>query len=187
MFSEELKKSTLHVHQGVEEQLVSRIRKINSVSGYVELLKVMYGFYTPVQRGLDGFVRNGGVSELTGRDPEWLLNDIRFFSPVNEEDIRLCEDIPPIISLPAALGVMYVTEGSALGGQIITKMIIRNSGISPNGAFSFLNAYGDRTGAVWNQFKTILNRPRPRNEQEQISEAAMSTFLSFNQWISEYE
>ena len=48
------------------------------------------------------------------------------------------------------LGLMYVTEGSVLGGQVILKNIKKRLGDDTAG--SFLNVYGQQTGHLWKSF-----------------------------------
>jgi heme oxygenase len=87
---------------------------------------------------------------------------------------RLMEDLKQLgIASPAAgqtfadarysenpafnLGILYVSEGSTLGGKVIMKNILAATKPGINEACRFLDAYGDRTGSRWKTFLTILD------------------------------
>lgn len=54
-----------------------------------------------------------------------------------------------------ALGLMYVLEGSTLGGRVIRRSIEAQRG-DMNG-LSFLDPYGDRVGERWKSFLAVLD------------------------------
>jgi heme oxygenase (biliverdin-IX-beta and delta-forming) len=183
MFSDELKSCTMHVHAGLEKKLVSKIRKVKTVSDYIALLRVMYGYYKPFQERIQP-----GISQnITVRYADDILNDIRDLGSAEHQQIPVCEHIPPLNTPASVLGALYVTEGSTLGGQIITKMIAKQLNISCEKGFTFFNAYGDDTHVMWEKFKHVLNHPRPHNEQTEMKNAAIETFSTFNAWITENE
>ena len=57
--------------------------------------------------------------------------------------------------LSAALGWLYVAEGSALGGRVMRKAMIRD-GIDLTG-LDFLDPHGDETGPRWLRFLALLD------------------------------
>ncbi|MDR7334227.1 biliverdin-producing heme oxygenase [Roseateles asaccharophilus] len=59
----------------------------------------------------------------------------------------------PEASLPAAFGSLYVIEGSALGGQVITPWLKRDLGLEPGRGASYFHGHGERTGAMWRDFR----------------------------------
>jgi len=54
------------------------------------------------------------------------------------------------------LGIMYVTEGSSLGGQFILKNI--KAALGADAPSGFLNVYGSQTGSRWKEFLEDLGR-----------------------------
>ena len=56
----------------------------------------------------------------------------------------------------AALGWVYVAEGSMLGGRIIRRRLTAG-GLDLDG-LSFLDPYGEETGARWRAFMTLLDQ-----------------------------
>jgi heme oxygenase len=66
----------------------------------------------------------------------------------------------PLFPAPAsaaeALGMLYVLEGSTLGGRFIAGALAARGVTDPD--LAFLDPYGDETGARWRAFLTVLAR-----------------------------
>ena len=82
-----------------------------------------------------------------------------------ELDIRALGGSPPprpfsasdVLSVPKALGALYVLEGSTLGGQVISRAVGRGLGAGTKGR-AFFTGHGPRTGALWSSFAAALDR-----------------------------
>lgn len=97
-------------------------------------------------------------------------------------------DIPrclPACSVPAAFGSLYVIEGSALGGQVITPRLKRDLGLEPGRGASYFHGFGDFTGGMWREFRLraaeeigtdATCRREACRAAEQTFEALISTF-----------
>ncbi len=55
-----------------------------------------------------------------------------------------------------AFGAMYVMEGSTLGGNVIAKQLKRNPEFE-NLEFNYFGIYGENTGRLWQEFKSIID------------------------------
>ena len=55
-----------------------------------------------------------------------------------------------------ALGLLYVLEGSSLGGRMVLRALADRGVEEP--ALAFLDPYGAATGALWRGFLTVLER-----------------------------
>lgn len=60
--------------------------------------------------------------------------------------------LPTLDSLPAALGSLYVLEGSALGGQFIAAQARRLLGLTPAHGASYFHGCGTSTVPRWRDF-----------------------------------
>lgn len=60
-----------------------------------------------------------------------------------------------VLTVPQALGALYVLEGSTLGGQIIRRAVAPALGTK---ALAFFTGHGARTGALWSSFVAALDR-----------------------------
>lgn len=57
-----------------------------------------------------------------------------------------------VTDLAAALGYMYVIEGSMLGGQVLLRQVKKKLGFDENHGASFFGGYGADTGKYWKRF-----------------------------------
>jgi len=82
----------------------------------------------------------------------------------------------PAADLSTALGWLYVAEGSALGGRVMRKAMIRD-GIDLTG-LDFLDASGSDVGARWSRVLGLLSAAVAdgRATQEAVISAALSAF-----------
>lgn len=55
----------------------------------------------------------------------------------------------------AAWGSVYVMEGSALGGQLISRQLAA-AGLRPDRGAAYFHGWGDATGALWRETRTVL-------------------------------
>jgi heme oxygenase (biliverdin-IX-beta and delta-forming) len=102
------------------------------------------------------------------------------------EEIGRCTRLPAILNQDAALGCLYVQEGSRLGGVIISRELERRFGIGERSGASFFSSSGPEVGGLWKEFCSLL-RQRVEGEpaRHQCLEAAEETFASLEFWIRE--
>lgn len=55
-----------------------------------------------------------------------------------------------------AFGILYVMEGSTLGGNMIAKQLSKYDEFK-NFEFAYFRCYGEKTGFFWKNFKEIMN------------------------------
>ncbi len=182
MLNEQLKDSTQPSHQALEKKMVSIIKKIRTRQDYVKFLKLMYGYYSALEKRVQDYVSDMEIGKR--RKAERLLEDISYFESTATPDI--CKELPPITSHAEALGAMYVMEGSTMGGKIIAKMIEGQAGINGPSGFSFFNGYGEENGRMWEEFKVFLNRPFDEIEKLNLILTANRTFITFYNWIDKH-
>jgi heme oxygenase (biliverdin-IX-beta and delta-forming) len=182
MLNDQLRDSTHPSHEELEKKMVSIIRKIRSKQDYVRFLKLMYGYYSALERRVQEYVSDTEIGKR--RKAERLLEDISYFESTDTP--ALCKELPPICSHAEALGAMYVLEGSTHGGPVIAKMIEGQAGINGPSGFSFFNGYGEETGKMWEEFKAILNRPFDEMEKLNLISTANRTFRTFYNWIDKH-
>ncbi len=77
----------------------------------------------------------------------------------------------------AALGSLYVLEGSALGGQVIAREMYRQHGLDCGNGAAYFNGWGARTGPMWTEFKAILEHHDAQGVDRQAAcDGAIGTF-----------
>lgn len=80
-------------------------------------------------------------------------------------------------SLPEALGIAYVLEGSTLGGNVIRKALQRHTDLPQSCQFHYYDCYGDQLGQRWLEFSRIVNQHLTDSHDIQSAcQAAIETF-----------
>lgn len=62
----------------------------------------------------------------------------------------------PMADVAGALGSMYVIEGSALGGQVITPLLKQHLGLTPSHGARYFHGHGPATAAMWREFREVI-------------------------------
>lgn len=185
MLSSSIKDFTRTVHHNLEKTLIARIKGITNVEAYIGLLAMMYGFYEPMEKAIDRYMSAGSIPHYAlRRKASALLDDIRFFIPGYQPQ-ALAKQLPVINSYPAALGSMYVMEGSTLGGKIIAGMVQNQLQLQHGTGTSFFNSYGNEADKMWQSFRSKLDEPFSDTDKTTIITAAENTFKTFKTWVEQ--
>jgi len=100
--------------------------------------------------------------------------------------------IPPFeiaIDFPAAIGIMYVLEGSTMGGRYLAQRLTYLTGVDAMPATRYFQAYGDQTMARWQEYCLFLDRygvQHPEME-EQVVDAACYLFRYLEELMHELD
>lgn len=187
MLSSSIKDFTRNVHHDLEKTLIARIKGIITIEAYTALLAMMYGFYEPVEKGIDQYITGDDIPHYAlRRKASALLDDIRFFIP-GYQPPTLAAELPLINSYPTALGSMYVMEGSTLGGKIIAGMVQKQLQLQQGEGTSFFNSYGNEADKMWQSFREKLDVPFSDVDKNAILTAAEDTFKTFKTWVERHE
>lgn len=95
--------------------------------------------------------------------------------------------LPSVDHPAAAIGCLYVLEGSTLGGQFISKHFQTSLGIAPETGGRFFHGYGPQTAARWREFGLWAEQQSARGGEDfdtRAANAASATFHSFAQWLN---
>jgi hypothetical protein len=63
----------------------------------------------------------------------------------------------PLGDLAEVLGSLYVIEGSALGGRVITPHLKRTLGLGQGRGASYFHGFGGEAGVMWNNFRVLAS------------------------------
>jgi heme oxygenase len=164
--------------------MVPFIKNVHDVAAYSKLLRLFYGYYKPLQDAVDEHINVAVVPDYGRlRKAEWILDDLKTLGqPVN--NLPLYHPAFSIQSNAAALGALYVTEGSTLGGKVICKMIATNLGKTNMEGFKFFNGYGNETGGHWKKFLQVLDIYSDTDDEAVIIESANEVFAGFKSWMN---
>jgi heme oxygenase len=180
---ERLRHGTRHDHARMER----RLDILNRLSDPRRRRAVMTRFWL-LHRGVEPI-----LSRLLG-DVEGLDYEARRKSPLLAADVEAlggpllegASPVPPLqTSSPGeALGLLYVLEGSTLGGRIIRReMATRGETMVGLGYF---DAYGALTGQRWRAFTAVLDREAERGDEgtrDAIARGADLGFRHVEAWL----
>lgn len=172
-----LRRETRDLHERLERTFALPA----SLTEYRRQLLVMHGFVAPLE----------GQLLLQRSLPEELLEG-RAKVPLLDADLErldvalgplprpLCADLPRIENPMQATGVMYVLEGSTLGGQMIARHVRATLGVDV--PCSYYQSYGPEVPSKWEQFRQYLRRIETPDEQRVVVMSARETFEKLESW-----
>ena len=179
-FRQRIKAATQPYHDQTE-QLPTRSVGEFTLDDYRDFLLTSWLFHRSLEPVLTDFWPESLKERLqwSDRRKTWRL----------EQDLAELEvdfrGIPPlpfnVATVPEALGAMYVSEGSTLGGMMMKKMWEDHPVIGQHSSFAFLGCYGKQTGSRWKSFVEVLEEGVPRPADEEAAIASAQTTFEFYQ------
>lgn len=92
--------------------------------------------------------------------------------------------MPELVTIPQVLGCLYVIEGATLGGQIITRHLQANLGITPETGGAFFAGYGVENGVRWQAFGAMITAAAAQfGGEDEIVASANRTFETLELWL----
>jgi len=186
MILKKLRQQTSERHAAVESRL-PLVDPALSRAAYEEILERFYGFYLPLEAQLlaVSFWREIGFEVEARRKVSRLERDLQKLGGGTElARLPNCAELPEITSPAQALGCLYVVEGATLGGQIITRHLQKNLGITPESGGAFFAGYGPETGARWQEFGAMITAQAERLGQDDVIVASANrTFETLEHWL----
>ncbi len=189
-FLQKLRSKTANSHQLIEQNSASQLLMSQDVTipQYAQYLKSMQGFVYGFEKEVFLLLMHYPLLQLDERRKAHLI----------QEDLAMLNytAVQPYASdelfnanyqtVPAALGGMYVLEGSTLGGQIINKHLLHTLGNSVAGKTTYLIAYAGQTGSMWKSFLKLLCEAATTSNEEEIIDSAVNTFSLLNNCLSQH-
>jgi heme oxygenase (biliverdin-IX-beta and delta-forming) len=177
----EVKNATQSLHAEVEELLLPRLAAIKTEGDYAVVLKMFYGFFQPLEKRLQQQVPPADLPDLhERRKAHSILRDLQMLGQ-NPANLSLCHLLPPVANTAQAFGVLYVLEGSTLGGRTIARVLSKNGAV-PENALTFFSGYNEETGNKWKAFLAALNK---QENTAAVTESAVDTFYYLKRWMQQ--
>ena len=184
-----LRSKTANSHQLIEQNNVSQSLMSQNVTTiqYAEYLSKMYSFVHGFEKIVFPLLKHYEVLQLDDRRKSHLIKAdlalLNYNAVQRYENDELFSN--HYQTAAAALGGMYVLEGSTLGGQIISRHLSKILGNSVDGKTTYLTAYTGQTGSIWKNFLQLLCVEGNRNGfEEEIIASAVNTFSLLNKCLS---
>lgn len=185
-FLENLRSKTSPSHTSLEDLPISKIIVDPKITNedYILYLNLMhdvvknledniYPILTPIIDDLDQRIK----APILANDILFAKGKIKpFQAPFNTAEI----------SVPFAMGMMYVVEGSTLGGRFILKNIQESLGFNEENGASYFSGYGNKTGSFWKKFLNILTDFEDEtNSADEIIRGADYAFSTIHKHLAE--
>ena len=126
------------------------------------------------------------ISDLSERKKAHLiLNDLKNIGSEKKQTFSPLKNSSEI-SIPFAMGMMYVVEGSTLGGRFILKNIQESLNFTEENGASYFSGYGNKTGSFWkNYLNSLSDFEAQNNSEEEIIAGADYAFRIIGKHLSE--
>lgn len=126
-----------------------------------------------------------GFSYADRRKTDWLAQDIAALGELPAQP-AMQRQIPLPTDIAGLIGTLYAIEGSTLGGQVISRHLRANLGLTAENGARFFNAYGDETENRWAAFcvyaESIVSDP---DQCRRAAEAALQVFNSLEELLDD--
>lgn len=176
LLSDYIKENTRQFHDAVESKFESQkiFDKSYTLNNYRQILWFNYLFHLNFEDKVFEKIDDHTAREiqLEERRKLYLLEldlkslDMESAEPNHEFSVA---------SEAEAFGILYVMEGSSLGGNVIKKHLLQNpefSGLD----FHYFGCYGEKTGELWNNFKEILNNKFTESQFPEVLAGATKAY-----------
>lgn len=153
---------------------------------YTQIIALFYGFYRPMEAGLqrlktlapDQRFPLRARTELLERDLIALGRGAHAIS-----ELPTCSDLPDLYNAEHFAGCLYVLEGASLGGQVITRHLRKRLKLTEHGGTAFFAGDGALTAARWRCVLEWLEHVSHSGLRvEQIVTSACATFRALAKW-----
>lgn len=150
-FLDKLRLSTSPLHKQLESVPLSQVivSPEITVQKYAEYLLVMEDIVKDVEVKVYPVISNF-ISDIDQRKKLSSIQDdlkVLGFSVLNENTAFDAD-----FEIPFALGIVYVMEGSTLGGRVILKNIEKQLGFNADNGAKYFSGYKENTGSLWKSF-----------------------------------
>ena len=150
------------------------------VAAYSEVILILYLVFDCAYKELSDIDFQPLKIDLgsIGRRRDWLAADLHA--------LATALPAPQSLGLGHGFGCLYVLEGSALGGRVISKRVKQTLGLGPATGGAYFHGLGRQTASHWSDFLTALNMIPAKSAMGANAEGgAIATFLAFRQAISQ--
>lgn len=186
---QQLRVSTRAAHASIET--VPALNRLLSpdlgAAAYVETLRRLHAFHAGIEPGLIRALRgrSHAASLLDGNRLGAMADDITWFGATPLPPRR---PLPGANGVAAALGVLYVVEGSNLGGRVIGRHVTKSLGIGPaTGGSYHCGLTAEDARRRWQVLEETLRIEIDvaGSGGEALTGAALATFGALEAWMRE--
>lgn len=186
-FLNNLRTKTAESHKELEALPISKsiVDPKITIQEYALYLSLMHDVVQNLEENIYPIL-SGVISDLCERKKAHLiLNDLKNIGSEKKQTFSPLKNRSEI-SIPFAMGMMYVVEGSTLGGRFILKNIQENLGFTEEKGASYFSGYGNKTGSFWkNYLNSLTDFEAQNNSEKEIIAGADYAFRVIGKHLSE--
>ncbi len=180
-----LRHATLQYHVRLNHHplLVGITQPNYNLANYHKLLFTYFHLYKALESLINEFLgRQHCVFDYDKRYKlAWLIDDLAYMHQ-DSPQLSCSLNLPALNTVGQLVGVLYVIEGSTLGGQLISRSLNEHHGLTRNTGARFFYGYGENTAIMWQNFIDFADCISGDEIQCRAAEdAACQTFQLFNQ------
>ena len=179
-FLNTLRAKTAASHKRLEDIGLSTriVRPDVTLDEYKQYLQLMHPVHADAEQYIYPLLKNLVTDVDARKKAHYITNDlvqVGHTSPVAPK-LPFTEKMPQM-SEAFALGVMYVIEGSTLGGRVILKNIQPALQLSEDNGATYFAGYRADTGPAWQRFLQVLTSyPNSEADEQEIIAGADFAF-----------
>lgn len=167
-FLQKLREYTTDLHTALEDLPISKSITSPDIlkEEYSLYLKLMYEVIADTEQNIYPILQEI-ISDMDNRyKSKYLQQDL------NNLNVNAVTNSNPVSSnitdnsTAFALGIMYVVEGSSLGGRVILKNIQSALGYDENNGARYFAGYGQTTGSSWKNFLAMMTEYQEKTQSE---------------------
>ncbi|WP_237493631.1 biliverdin-producing heme oxygenase [Modestobacter sp. L9-4] len=179
-----LRTETAAEHQAVEDTL-DLLSPALTRDRLTDVLTRMHGFWLSAEASLDAWA-DAEPADAAGVDWPRRRRAALFAADraaLGSPGAAPQPALPAVEGTDAALGRMYVLEGSSLGGIFIDRHLATLPQLAAVGRLSSFSPYGEETGSMWHAFRTTTRaRIAGGGDADRLVAAAQETFGALAGW-----
>jgi heme oxygenase len=183
-----LKNHTSTAHKQLENtRFLKRLFAVDyTTAEYTQLLSYFYSYFAAVEPLLFADLPTESHTYLQHRTKTHLLQQDLISLGVNPDALVVSHILPPLTTFAQKMGVLYVLEGSLLGGRIIGQHLKSHFGEHVLLPLNFYSCYGADLHLQWQNFSIFMGQSFNHQGDaviNEVIESATQTFVSLQQWI----
>jgi heme oxygenase len=152
---------------------------------FIHLLERFHGFHAVWEPRVDRMMGNEAAFLVPRHRTHRAAQDLMALGHTARDiaELPLCLAAARLVSSPeAAIGSLYVMEGSTLGGQITSLCLQRAAWLPPDG-LGYFDPYGPATGTMWRYFRIWAATASKFGSADAIIAGAVETFHTLQAWL----
>ncbi|RRJ89239.1 biliverdin-producing heme oxygenase [Flavobacterium macacae] len=186
-FLNNLKAKTSEPHKQLEALPISMsiIAPTITVEEYALYLSLMHDVVQNLENDIYPILQEE-IADLDERKKaQQILSDLKVAGSEKKQTVSPFKNASEM-SVAFAMGIMYVVEGSTLGGRFILKNVQKNLGYNEEKGASYFSGYGNKTGSFWKKYLNSLTEFESKtNSHEEIIAGADYAFRVIGKHLSE--